>query len=148
MSSFNFNINEAPTLWKRWKLNSERYPDKDAVVHWIPGEEPFRWTFKNLIKRAEKYSAKLKEIGIKPGDICANIIRHNKEFYPLYLGISRIGALPAVLAFPNPRLHPDKFRQGLEGMSQRSGLDYIFTERELEPLIKPLIDKPGSTINF
>lgn len=146
MGEFKFNIEEAPTLWKRWKLNAEKHPDKDAIVHWIPGEDPYRWTFKNLIKRAEKYSAKLKEIGIKKGDICANIIRHNPEFYPNYLGISRLGALPAVLAFPNPRLHPDKFRQGLEGMSQRSGLDYIFTERELEPLIRPLIEKPGSTI--
>ena len=45
-----------------------------------------------------------------------------------------------------PRLHPDKFRQGIEGMSQRSGLDYIFTERDLEPYIRPLIEKPGSTI--
>lgn len=146
MKQFNFNIEEAPTLWKRWKLNSEKYPDKDAIVHWIAGEEPYRWTYKNLIAKAEKYSAKLKEIGIKPGDICANIIRHNPNFYPIYFGISRIGALPAVLAFPNPRLHPDKFRQGLEGMSQRSGLDYILTERELEPLIRPLIEKPGSTI--
>lgn len=146
MTQFNFNIDEAPTLWKRWKLNSEKYPDKDAIVHWMAGEEPYRWTYKNLIAKAEKYSAKLKEIGIKPGDICANIIRHNPNFYPIYFGISRIGALPAVLAFPNPRLHPDKFRQGLEGMSQRSGLDYILTERELEPLIRPLIEKPGSTI--
>ncbi|MBU2494167.1 MAG: AMP-binding protein [Bacteroidetes bacterium] len=146
MKTFNFNIDEADTLWRRWKLNSERYPDKDAIVHWVAGEEPYRWTYKNLINTAKKYSVKLKELGIKPGEICANIIRHNENFYPLYLGISRIGALPAVLAFPNPRLHPDKFRQGLEGMAQRSGLDYIFTERELEPLIKPLIEKPGSTI--
>lgn len=146
MKTFNFNIDEADTLWRRWKLNSERYPDKDAIVHWVAGEEPYRWTYKNLINTAKKYSVKLKELGIKPGEICANIIRHDENFYPLYLGISRIGALPAVLAFPNPRLHPDKFRQGLEGMAQRSGLDYIFTERELEPLIKPLIEKPGSTI--
>ena len=38
-----------------------------------------------------------------------------------------------MLAYPNARLHPDKFRQGLEGMSRRSGLDHVLTERELEP---------------
>ena len=43
-------------------------------------------------------------------------------------------------------LHPDKFRQGIEGMSQRSGLDWILTEKELEPIIRPLIEKEGSTI--
>ncbi len=137
----NFN-----TLWERWQYNAERIPDNDAVVHWKAGEEPFRWTFKNLLETAKKFSVKIKKIGIKKGDVCAIIIRHNRNFYPLYLGISRSTALPAVLAYPNPRLHPDKFRQGLEGMSQRSGLDYIFTERELEPVIRPLIEKPGSTI--
>ncbi len=146
MSEFNFKIDEAPTLWKRWKLNSERNPDRDAIVHWVAGQEPFRWTYKNLIHSAKKFSVKVRELGIKPGEVCATIIRHNPKFYPLYLGISRAAALPAVLAYPNPRLHPDKFRQGLEGMAQRSGLDYILTERELEPIIKPLIEKPGSTI--
>lgn len=141
-----FNIEEADTLWKRWKLNAGRYPDKEAVVHWIAGEEPYRWTYKNLIETAEKFSVVLKKRGIKKGEVCAIIIRHNKFLYPLYFSIIRLGALPAILAYPNPRLHPDKFRQGLEGMSQRSGLDYVLTEKELDPLIRPLIDREGSTI--
>jgi acyl-CoA synthetase (AMP-forming)/AMP-acid ligase II len=146
MSEFNFDLQEASTLWKRWLLNSRKFPNRDAIIHWVAGEEPVRITFKKLVYTAKLFSVKIKELGIKPGEVCATIIRHNQHFYPLYLGISRAGVLPAVLAFPNPRLHPDKFRQGLEGMAQRSGLDYIFTERELEPLIKPLIEKPGSTI--
>lgn len=146
MTEFYFNIEEANTLWKRWKLNSEKYPDREAIVHWVAGQEPYRWTYKNLIDTAKKFSQQLKKIGIKPGEVCAIIIRHNPLFYPLYLGISRIGALPAILAYPNPRLHPDKFRQGLEGMSQRSGLDYILTEKELDPIIRPLIENPKSTI--
>ncbi|MDH7605620.1 MAG: AMP-binding protein [Melioribacter sp.] len=146
MTDFYFNIDEANTLWKRWKLNSEKHPDREAIVHWVAGQEPYRWTYKNLIDTAKKFSQQLKKIGIKAGDVCAIIIRHNPFFYPLYLGISRIGALPAILAYPNPRLHPDKFRQGLEGMSQRSGLDYILTERELDPIIRPLIENPKSTI--
>lgn len=142
----NFSLEEATTLWKRWTLNAQRVPDRDAIVHWVAGEEPVRWTFKNLLETAKKFSVYIKAAGIKPGEVCAIVMRHNPFFYPLYLGISRTGALPADLAYPNPRLHPDKFRQGLEGMAQRSGLDYILTERELEPLIRPLIEKPGTTI--
>lgn len=146
MNENNFNIEEANTLWKRWALNAEKFPDREAVVHWVAGEEPHRWTYKTLIETAKKFSIKIHSLGIKPGDVCACVIRHNKFFYPIYFGISRTGAIPAVLAYPNPRLHPDKFRQGLEGMAQRSGLDYIFTERSLEPILKPLVEKPGSTI--
>ena len=141
-----FNAGQTATLWKRWLLNSENNPDREAIVHWIGGEEPIRWTYARLIDKARKFSVMINKLGIKKGEVCAIIIRHNPFFYPLYLGISRTGALPAVLAYPNPRLHPDKFRQGILGMSQRSGLDYILTERELEPLIRPLIEKEGSTI--
>ncbi len=132
--------------WDRWVANAEKFPDKDAFIHWVAGEEPFRWTFSNLLKAAESFAVGLKRRGVQRGDVCATIIRHNKYFYPIYLGISSIGAIPAVLAYPNPRLHPDKFRQGLQGMSKRSGLDWILTEREISEIIKPLITEENSTI--
>jgi fatty-acyl-CoA synthase len=137
---------ESKTLWQQWKKNAERIPDREAIVHWVADEEPVRWTFKSLVETAKKFSVQIRKAGIKKGNVCAIVMRHNPFFYPLYMGISRAGALPAVLAYPNPRLHPDKFRQGIEGMSQRSGLDYILTERDLDPIIHPLIEKPGSTI--
>lgn len=133
-------------LWKRWYDNAEKKPDIDAIVHMVAGEEPFRWTFSTLISMAEVFSAALIENGIKSGEVCGIIMRHNPYFYPLYLAVDNIGAIPAVLAYPNPRLHPEKFRQGIEGMSRHSGLDWILTERELEQTIKPSIEKPGSSI--
>ena len=88
----------------------------------------------------------LVERDIGKGDVCAIIMRHNKILYPLYLATVCVGAIPAVLAYPNPRLHPDKFRQGIDGMSLRSGLDWVFTERDLEETIRPSLERPGSTI--
>jgi len=133
-------------LWERWEDNSRRFPGKDAIVHWKAGEEPFRWSFKDLLETANKFSVLLQKQGIKRNEVCAIIIRHNPMFFPLYLGVAGLGAIPAVLAYPNPRLHPDKFKSGVEGMSQRSGLDWIFTERDLEPIIAPLVTREGSTI--
>lgn len=133
-------------VWQRWEDNSRRFPNKDAIVHWRAGEEPFRWSFKDLLETANKFSILLKKQGIKRNEVCAIIIRHNPLFFPLYLGVAGLGAIPAVLAYPNPRLHPDKFKSGVEGMSQRSGLDWIFTEADLEPIISPLVHHEGSTI--
>ncbi len=127
------------TIWQVWSENTEKAPDSDAIIHWKAGEEPFRWKKSELLETAAKFSALLKRNGIKRDQVCAIIIRHHHLFYPLYMGIVGLGAIPAVLAYPNPRLHPDKFRQGIIGMSQRSGLDFIFTEKELEPIISPLI---------
>lgn len=134
------------TMWSRWLRNAERQPTQDAIIHWLTDGDPFRWTFAALVEAAEICAANLIENGIQPGEVCALIVRHHPKLYPLYLGCVRIGVIPAILAYPNARLHPDKFRQGLEGMSQRSGLDWILTERELEPTIRPLIGNAGSTI--
>ncbi|VAX16795.1 Long-chain-fatty-acid--CoA ligase, partial [hydrothermal vent metagenome] len=127
------------TLWSKWEYFAQTQPMKDAIVHWSAAGRNYRWSYGQLLKSANKYSEHLKKLGVKKGDVCALIIRHNPQFYPLYLGVVGIGALPAVLAYPNPRLHHEKFQQGLIGMSERSGLNWIFTERELERIIRPLI---------
>ena len=132
--------------WDHWVENAEKYPDKEAIVHWVAGEEPFRWTFSSILKAAESFAVGLKKRGVQRGDVCATVIRHNKYFYPIYLSISSIGAIPAILAYPNPRLHPDKFREGLEGMSKSSGLDWILTEKSIAEVIEPLVTKENSTI--
>ena len=134
---------DSKTLWERWDSLAQTQPDKTAIVHWRAEGVSFRWSYKHLLEMANRYSERLKQLGVKKGDVCALIIRHNPQFYPLYLGISGIGALPAVLAYPNPRLHHEKFQKGLIGMSEKSGLNWIFTERELERIIKPLIVNRG-----
>ncbi len=62
------------------------------------------------------------------------------------MGVVAAGALPAVLAYPNARLHPDKFVEGLVGMTRRSGLDWILTEASLEPVVGKLATGAKSTI--
>jgi fatty-acyl-CoA synthase len=137
---------EHETVWSRWCKNAAERPNSEAIIHWIAGEASFRWTFLTLLAAAEEYSACLMERGVRRGDVCAIILHHNHQLYPLYLAVCSIGAIPAILAYPNPRLHPDKFRQGIEGMSRRSGLDWILTERQLQPVLEPLVTGSGSTI--
>ncbi|MBU0475619.1 MAG: AMP-binding protein [Bacteroidetes bacterium] len=142
-----FSTLHGETLWERWQYFAQTMPEKEAIIHWRAANEPIRWTYASLLETANKFSHYLKNIGVKKGDVCAIIIRHNPNFYPLYLGIVGIGALPSVLAYPNPRLHPVKFRQGLTGMAQRSGLDWIFTETALEEIILPFVEDNDTTVN-
>ena len=137
---------EHETAWSRWCKNAAERPNSDAIIHWNLGEAPFRWTFSTLVAAAEQYASCLVEQGVRRGDVCAIILHHNIQLYPLYLAVCAAGAIPAILAYPNPRLHPDKFRQGIEGMSRRSGLDWILTERELQTVLEPLVAGSGSTI--
>lgn len=129
-----------------WHRFMEHEGEREAIVHWVAGEQAFRWTWGALGRAASSYAARLKEQGVGKGDVCALILRHNKDFYPIYMAISSLGALPSVLAYPNARLHPEKFRHGLEGMARCSGLDWIVTERDLEATIRMLTSNADSTV--
>jgi len=98
------------------------------------------------MEAAQPVAARLREAGVRAGEVCALIIRHDPRFYPVYLAVSSLGAIPAVLAYPNKRLHPDRFRAGLEGMARVSGLDWVLTERDLQDTLAPLLRREGSTI--
>ena len=146
MSGEIYKINANRIVWERWRDLANSAPEKEAIVHWVAGEEPVRWKWGQLFKKSLEMAQYLHTAGVKKGDVCALIIRHNKYFYPIYFAISALGALPSVLAYPNARLHPEKFRQGLEGMAQRSGLDWFLTEKELKEVIEPLYSRQKNTI--
>ena len=133
-------------IWDRWERHAQDKPHSDAIIHWTATDTPVRWTYSSLLDEAERFAACLRDHRISRGDVCAIIVRHSPMLYPLYLACVRLGAIPAILAYPNPRLHPEKFREGLEGMSRRSGLDWILTEADLDPVIRPLIETSASTI--
>jgi acyl-CoA synthetase (AMP-forming)/AMP-acid ligase II len=139
-------MTSSETLWIRWNEHASARPTSEAIVHWYAEEDPVRLTWSDLVSRARAAAGHLAELGVKRGDVCAIIFRHRAELYPLYLGISALGAIPAVLAYPNPRLHADKFVQGLSGMAKRSGLHWLLTERDLEPMVGPLARSEGSSI--
>jgi acyl-CoA synthetase (AMP-forming)/AMP-acid ligase II len=133
-------------LYHRWLRHAQERPTAEAVIHWSIASESYRWTWGELVKRAWRYALDLKEDGVRPGQVCALIVRHRHEFYPLYLAVSLRGAIPAVLAYPNARIHPDKFCQGLEGMARISGLDWILTEAKFQPTLQYLTHLTGTTI--
>ena len=139
-------VGRGELLWDRWTGHAIEQPEREAIVHWRAGEPPFRWTWDALLRAARLAADHLAASGVRKGDVCALIIRHHRNFYPVYLGISAIGAIPAVLAYPNPRLHPEKFTQGLVGMAERSGLEWLLTERELESVLYPLVKRSTSSI--
>jgi acyl-CoA synthetase (AMP-forming)/AMP-acid ligase II len=134
------------TLWERWERNAAAQPEADAVVVWRAGAEPTRWTWTAVMAAARGAAASLVEMGVRPGDVCGLMVRHSPLFYPIYMGLSALGAIPSVLAYPNARLHRDKFVHGLSGMAKRSGLRWLLTERDLESVVRPLVSGPGSTV--
>ncbi len=138
-------INEN-TLYNFWYGCLKKFPEKEAVVWWKNGEEPYRWTYLELFSLSEKFAVELKNKGIKKGEVCAIIMRHNMYFYPIYLAVIMIGAIPTVLVHPNPRLHQEKFVSGIMGMTKKSGLDWILTEKDFENILHSIVYFAENTV--
>ncbi|HSD65628.1 MAG TPA: hypothetical protein VLF95_02950, partial [Vicinamibacteria bacterium] len=85
----------AATLWSCWRGHAEREPGRDAIVHWVAGEPPFRWTWGDLVAAATGHAQRLLDMGVRPGEVCAFIMRHDRSFYPLYMAVTALGALPS-----------------------------------------------------
>ncbi|MBK9519316.1 MAG: AMP-binding protein [Anaeromyxobacter sp.] len=136
----------ASCLWDQWLQWADLRGDREAVVHWSADAAPVRWTWQALVREAEALAQVLSGAGVARGDVCALIVRHHPRFHALYMAVSALGAVPAVLAYPNARLHPEKFLHGLRGMARRSGLDWILTERALEPTVGPVALEADTTI--
>lgn len=134
------------TIWHRWCENAANLPDATAIVFWKANEVPYRWTRGELMQAAKRYASALISRGVQRGEVCAIIARHHRLLYPIYLGCVCAGAIPSILAYQNPRLHPEKFRDGLKGMGKRSGLDWILTETSLNHILQPLLGSGRSTV--
>lgn len=132
--------NSSGLIWESWQRNAEARPEKDAIRYWGIEGETARITWGDLYADACKWAALLPALGVAPGDVCATIIPNQPRFAALYMGIVLCGAVPAVLASPNPRLHPEKFRFGLSGMLEHSGFDWLLADRSLEEMLQPLVD--------
>ncbi len=133
-------------IFDYWLHNAESKSQSEAIIHWQTGDSPIRFTYGELLSMAAEFAYVLKLNNVKQGDVCATIIRHNPLFYSLYLGICLAGGIPAVLAYPNDRLHPEKFRQGLLGMARQFGLDWILTEEDLASPIQEIIQAAKGSI--
>src|ERR1017187_481326 len=105
--------------------HAENSPERDAIVHWCADGQSIRWRWRKLVGEAQRAGQYLRSQGVRAGDVCAIIVRHHPRFYPLYMGVVAAGALPAVLPYPNSRLHPDKFIRSEEHTSELQSPMYL-----------------------
>lgn len=76
------------------------------------------WSYKELNEKANMYGNKLRELGIKKGDRVGVLLHNCLEYFALYFGIAKIGAIAVRLNF---RLKSQEF-------------DYLFNDSNIKVL--------------
>lgn len=124
MSIFNskdtsFNSEDNPRLPYRTILEAlaAAQPDKPFVTMWSGEDNVQAVTFGEFTAQAKRQAARFRAHGLKQGDTLILIMPQGIALMAAFVGAMMIGAVPAILAYPNFKVEPGKYRIGLAGVT-------------------------------
>jgi len=93
-------------------------PHRPFVTVWSDEEDFWTVTFGEFIGLAKLQAASFQAHGIKSGDRVILIMPQGIPLMASFAGAMLAGAVPAILAYPNFKVDPEKYSSGLAGVSQ------------------------------
>jgi len=91
--------------------------ERPFVTAWIDEDEQETATFGEFRRRARVQALLLKESGVSVGDRVVLIMPQGIPLMTTFVGAMLLGAVPAILAYPNFKVEPSKYRFGLAGVT-------------------------------
>ncbi len=91
--------------------------DRPFVTAWIDEDERETVSFGEFRRRARSQAAMLRRNGVGFGDRVVLIMPQGIPLMAAFAGAMLLGAVPAILAYPNFKVEPGKYRFGLAGVT-------------------------------
>ena len=91
--------------------------DRPFVTAWIDEDEQETATFGEFRRMAQTQALLLKDNGVSVGDRVVLIMPQGIPLMATFVGAMLLGAVPAILAYPNFKVEPSKYRFGLAGVT-------------------------------
>ncbi len=92
-------------------------PEKLFVTMWRSEDDVQTATFGDFTKTVQIQAAYLREQGLRTGDTVILIMPQGIALMSTFVAAMYLGAVPAILAYPNFKVEPAKYRLGLSGVS-------------------------------
>jgi fatty-acyl-CoA synthase len=92
-------------------------PDRPFVTAWIDEDERETVTFAQFRRRARFQASVLRNNNVTAGDLVVLIMPQGIPSMTVFAGAMMLGAVPALLAYPNFKVEPSKYRAGLAGVT-------------------------------
>lgn len=91
--------------------------DKPFVTMWKSEIDVETRTFGAFRQQAQAHAQYFRSHGVKTGDTVILIMPQGIPLMSAFVGAMLLGAVPAILAYPNYKIEPAKYRYGLAGVS-------------------------------
>jgi fatty-acyl-CoA synthase len=91
---------------------------KPFVTMWKSEADVKKKTFGEFREQARAHAQYFRSLGVNNGDRIILIMPQGIELMAAFVGAMLLGAIPAILAYPNFKVEPAKYRYGLSGVSK------------------------------
>jgi fatty-acyl-CoA synthase len=107
--------------------------DRPFVTFWIDEDERETVTFSQFRSRACAEAGVLRAQGVGAGDRVIIIMPQSIAAMTAFVGAMMLGAAPAFLAYPNFKVEPSKYREGLAGVSANLKAKAVLIDEDSPP---------------
>jgi len=93
-------------------------PDRPFITMYRGDDDITTVTFGEFIQQASRQAASLVVEGVQPGDRVVLIMPQGIQVMATFAAAMLVGAIPTILAYPNFKIEPSKYRYGLAGVTR------------------------------
>jgi acyl-CoA synthetase (AMP-forming)/AMP-acid ligase II len=120
-------------------------PEKSFVTVWNAENDVHTVTFGEFKAWVNAHATHFSEHELRLGDVIVLIMPQGVQLMAAFVGAMLIGAVPAILAYPNFKVEPTKYRFGLAGVSKNLAARALVVDADFRPDLLSHILLPGNT---
>jgi fatty-acyl-CoA synthase len=98
------------------------------VLEWHDEENQSSVTFGEFRRRAHGQASFLKLQGVRTGDRVILVMPQGIALMTAFVGSMMLGALPAILSYPNTKVEPAKYLSGLQGVTANLKAPFVVVD--------------------
>ena len=103
--------------------------DRSFVTAWLDEDERETVTFGEFRRRARRQAGLLRDRGVGAGDRVVIIMPQGIPAMTIFVAAMMLGAVPAILAYPNFKVEPTKYSFGLAGVTANLGARVVVIDQ-------------------
>jgi len=121
-------------------------PHREFITMYRDEDDVSTVRFGEFIERARAQAAQFVRNGVRPGDRVILIMPQGIPLMVSFAAAMLVGAVPAILAYPNFKVEPDKYRTGLAGVTKNLEAGLVVLDDEFPVELMNHIEVAGTKI--